>query len=120
MEIRRQLDKYVYPKWGTSKFLDIRRSNVAALLDCIEDKHSAAMADYMLATLRSIMTWYQSRHEDYVSPIVRGMRRAKPKKRSRILNDNELRRIWKVAGKSGSFGATPVRTLWQRTTRLSE
>ena len=42
-EIRRQLDKYVYPeKWGTTKFLDIRRGNVvAALLDHIEDSASA-------------------------------------------------------------------------------
>ena len=104
-EIRRQLEVYVYPKWKDDKFLDIRRGNVANLLDYIEDKHSPAMADYVLATLRSIMTWYQSRHEDYVSPIVKGMRRAKPKKRARILNDNELRRIWQAAGKSGTFGA---------------
>jgi integrase len=104
-EIRRQLDVYVYPKLAGTKFLDIRRSNVAALLDYIEDHHSAAMADAVLATLRSIMVWYQSRHEDYVSPIVKGMRRAEPKKRARILNDNELRSIWRAAGECGTFGA---------------
>jgi len=105
-EIRRQLDKYVYPKWGTTKFLDIRRGNVTALLDSIEDHHSAAMADYVLATLRGIFTWYQSRNDDYVSPIVRGMKRNKSKKaRARVLSDNEIRRVWEAAGDSGTFGA---------------
>ena len=110
-EIRRQLDKYVYPKWGTTKFLDIRRGNVVALLDHIEDSASAAMADHVLATVRGIMTWYQSRHEDYVSPIVRGMRRNHTKKaRARILSDNEIKRVWEAAGECGTFGAL-VKTL---------
>jgi integrase len=110
-EIRRQLDKYVYPKWGTTKFLDIRRGNVVALLDHIEDSASAAMADHVLATVRGIMTWYQSRHEDYVSPIVRGMRQNHTKKaRARILSDNEIKRVWEAAGECGTFGAL-VKTL---------
>jgi hypothetical protein len=68
------------------------------------------MADYVLATLRSIMVWYQSRDENYVSPIVKGMRRSKPKARARILNDNEIRRVCEAAGESGTFGAL-VKTL---------
>jgi integrase len=110
-EIRRQLDKYVYPKWAGTKFLDIRRGQVVALLDYVEDNSSAAMADYVLATLRAIFTWYQARHEDYVSPIVRGMRRNKTKKaRARILSDNEIKRVWEAAGECGTFGAL-VKTL---------
>jgi integrase len=105
-EVRRQLGKYVYPKWGNTKFLEIRRSNVAQLLDHIEDNHSPAMADYVLATLRSLMTWYQARHEHYVSPIVRGMRRNQDKKaRERFLSDNEIRRLWAAAGECGTYGA---------------
>jgi integrase len=110
-EIRRQLDKYVYPKWASTKFLDIRRGQVVALLDHVEDNSSAAMADGVLATVRAIMTWYQARHEDYVSPIVRGMHRNKTKKaRARILTDNEIRRVWEAAAECGTFGAL-VKTL---------
>src|SRR5207253_9697810 len=42
----------------------------------------------------------------YISPIVRGMRRNKKRKaRSRILNRDELRAVWKAADDSGTFGA---------------
>ena len=104
-EIRRQLDKYVYPKWGSEKFLDIRRKTVTELLDWIKDNHSTAMADYVLATIRSIMTWQQKREDDYVSPIVKGMRQGNGKARRRILNENEIRRVWQAAGENGTFGA---------------
>jgi integrase len=104
-EIRRQLDKYVYPKWGSKKFLDIRRKTVTELLDWIKDNHSAAMADYVLATIRSIMTWQQKREDDYVSPIVKGMRQGNGEARSRILNENEIRRVWHAADENGTFGA---------------
>jgi integrase len=57
--------------------------------------------------VRGIMNWYASRHDDYVPPIVRGMRRTSPKERarSRILDDHEIRLIWKQAKANGTFGA---------------
>ena len=103
-EIRRQLRTYVYPEWATKKFLDIRRKTVNELLDTIEDDNGATMANYVLATVSSIMTWHQSRDENYVSPIVKGMRKAKPKSRDRILNDNEIRRVWQAADDFGAYG----------------
>ncbi len=41
-EITRLLKSHVYPEWGPSPFLDIRRSDVAALLDEVEDDHGGA------------------------------------------------------------------------------
>ena len=107
---------YVYPKWGSKKFLDIRRKTVTELLDWIKDNHSAAMADYVLATIRSIMTWQQKREDDYVSPIVKGMRQGNGEARRRILNENEIRRLWQPAGESGTLGhALPgVRGVYNR------
>jgi integrase len=54
-----------------------------------------------------ICNWYATRHEDYASDIVRGMRRSNPKARARdrILSDNELREMWRVAEANGPFGA---------------
>ena len=67
------------------------------------------MADGVLATLRSIMNWYATRDSDYNSPIVKGMRRdprsARERARQRILNDDEIRALWKAAEISGPFGA---------------
>jgi integrase len=103
-EIERHLSKYVYPKWKDRKFLEVRRREVNELLDQIADNHGASQADAVLATIRGIMSWYQSRDEHYASPIVKGMRRGKQASRSRILNDEEIRSIWKVADESGTFG----------------
>ena len=53
------------------------------------------------------MNWHESRSDEYTSPIARGMRRTDPKarKRSRILDDDEIRTVWAVAEGNGSFGA---------------
>lgn len=99
-EIVRQLNKYVYPHWERKPFFEVRRGTVNELLDRIADDHAAGQADGVLATIRSICNWYQTRDENYVSPIVRGMkrdhRRASEKARTRTLNDSEIRAVWKA------------------------
>jgi integrase len=106
-DIEHRLRKHVYPHWGERDFTSLRRSDVAALLDHIEDHHGPHQADYVLAIVRNISNWYASRNDDYLSPFTRGMRRVDPKaaKRSRILTDGELKRIWKAAEGAGTFGA---------------
>ena len=42
------LNKYVYPKFGDKKFLDIRRGEINHLLDQIADHHGRAQADAVL------------------------------------------------------------------------
>jgi integrase len=106
-EITRLLKVHVFPAWKGRAFLAIRRSDVAELLDRVQDKHGARQADYVLNVVRSIMNWYATRHDDYVPPIVRGMKRqsAKAQARARILSDDEIRLIWKQAEANGTFGA---------------
>jgi integrase len=105
-DIERILVKYVYPRWKDRPFLEIRRRDVNELLDHVSDNHGLAQADAVLAQIRGIMTWHQTRDENYVSPIVRGMRRNKNRKaRDRILNDDEIRAVWKAAEDCGTFGA---------------
>jgi integrase len=109
-EIERCLVKYVYPRWAAKQFTSIRRSDITALLDHIEDAHGSRQADLVLGIVRSIANWYATRHDDYLSPFTRGMRRSSGGKRARILSDDELRRVWKQAEASGGFGAM-VQTL---------
>jgi integrase len=105
-EIRRLLNVHVRPAWGNREFATLRRSDIAALLDEIEDNHGVRVADIVLGVIRSIATWYATRHDDYQPPIVRGMRRqsAQAMARSRMLSDDELRAVWKAAEASGPFG----------------
>ena len=46
-----------------------------------------------------------ARDDNYRSPLVKGMRRGKVVKRERVLNDDELRQVWKQAEANGTYGA---------------
>ena len=104
-EITRLLNAHVLPLWGSREFTSIRRSDVAALLDDVEDNHSPRQADYVLNVVRSIMNWYATRHDDYAPPIVRGMRRQSPhaQARARILSDDEIKAIWNATESGGAY-----------------
>ena len=106
-EINRLLDRHVLPGWGDRAMTAIRKSDIAALLDHVEDDHGARQADYVLNVVRNIMNWHASRSDDFNPPIVRGMRRQSrhAQRRSRVLDDDELRAIWRVAENAGAFGA---------------
>ncbi len=104
-EISRLLCGHLIPFLGARDFEGIRRSDVAALLDCVEDKSGPRQADAVLAVFSSIANWYAARSDTYSPPMAKGMRRDDPhaRRRERILDDNELRRLWAVA--DGPFGA---------------
>jgi integrase len=105
-EIERALNKYVYPRWQHRPFRDIKRGDVAALLDQIEDDHGPRQADMVLAYVRKCMGWYATRNDDYSSPIVPGMKRHNggDHKRTRVLSDDEIRALWKACD-GGIYGA---------------
>jgi len=51
-EINRFLNSHIPPAWKDREFASIRRSDVAALLDKVEDNQGARQADHMLAIVR--------------------------------------------------------------------
>jgi hypothetical protein len=63
--------------FGKFRVRDLKRADIAALLDRIVDDHGARQADICLAIIRKLTHWYQARNDDYVSPAVRGMGRYK-------------------------------------------
>src|SRR5262245_15891022 len=90
-DMEHRLKKHVYPFWGKRDFASLRRSDVAELLDHVEDNSGPHQADYVLAIVRSICNFQIKRDETYTSPIVRGMRRVDRKSkegqpRARILD----------------------------------
>ena len=98
---------YIPQSWDDRPFAEIRRIDVTELMDAIEDKHGARQADAVLAQLSALFGWHAARADDYVSPIVRGMKRtrAKERQRKRLLSDVEIRSVWKAADSHGTFGA---------------
>jgi integrase len=102
--IRRYLDLHINPVFGSRTFTSVKRGDVARLLDSIEDNAGPVAASKALAYLSGIFNWYAKRHDDYASPLVKGMGRSTPTERARdrILSDDEIRAVWSAA--TGTFG----------------
>ena len=106
-EIERVLNKYVMPHWRDREFREIKRSDAARLLDTVEDNHGKHQADHVLAHIRGVMRWFETRDDDYRCAVTGKMRRtdSRDRKRDRVLSDDEIRTIWAAAAANGKFGA---------------
>jgi integrase len=102
-ETRRVLAKHIFPAWAGRDFESIRRGDVTRLLDQIEDENGARTSDKALSIVSSVCHWHEKRHDDYVSPIVKGMKRYSSKEhaRNRILTDDEIRAVWSMKPQTG-------------------
>jgi integrase len=102
----RDLERAILPTLGHRPVIEIRRSEITALLDKIEMESGPVAADRALALIRSLLNWYATRADNFVPPIVKGMARTSTQQqaRSRILTDNEIRAIWN-SKESGPFAA---------------
>src|SRR6516164_1380388 len=98
------LARLVYPAFGTRPIEAINRSDIVRLLDRVEDQRGPVMASRTLGIINRVMNFHASRTDDFRSPIVRGMGRGIKQARSRILNDDELRAIWKATADYPIFG----------------
>jgi integrase len=104
-EYERALLKQIAPVIGKHPIYELRRSQIAEMLDTIEDEHGPVQADRALAYFRKCLNWYATRDDRFVPPIVPGMARtrAKDRERERVLSDDEIPAIWPHL--SGTFGA---------------
>jgi integrase len=119
---RRTLERLVYPALGKRPIGAIAKSEIVKLIDRIEDENGATMADRTMAIISRILNWHESRHDEFRSPIRRVEARAPADEhaRKRVLNDNELRAVWRAAeSHPGPFGAL-VRFLLLTGARRSE
>src|SRR6516225_4053864 len=115
------INRHISTELRSRVFTEIHREDITALLDKVEDENGAPVADKVLTVIGSIMSWYAIRHRDYVPPLVKGMRRTDPKKkeRDRVLDDDELRLVWNLAGEQRTYGA-PIRMLLRPGQRLDQ
>ena len=76
----------------------IRRGQYTRVLDRIADERGPVRADRILTALSRLLTWHAHR-SDFVSPLVRGMRRTSiaERARSRVLSDAELKAVVETA-----------------------
>src|SRR5262249_22782738 len=92
-------ERLIYPALGTRQIDTIKRSEIVRFLDKVEDERGPQMAHAVLAFLSKLFNWHASRDDDFLTPIRRGMGRVKTKEtaRARVLNDDDLRVMWRIA-----------------------
>jgi integrase len=112
--------RLVLPTLGARPIGEIKRGEIIALLDTIEQVNGPRMATSTLAFLRRAMAWHSVRDEDFHTPIVRGMERGRAVRRDRILNDDEVRAFWTATTDQADPYSRMVRFILLTATRLQE
>jgi integrase len=101
------LRRLIYPTLGDRPIDSIKRSEIVRLLDHIEDTSGPRMADVALSVVRKIMNWHATRSDNFVPPVVRGMGRQNTveHRRTRVLDDAEIRKLWAATADGQPFSA---------------
>ena len=86
--------------WGPRHVSEIRRADVADLLESIAQR-SPAVARATFAELRPFFDWCVERDKIAVSPCANVKAPPRPEARDRVLADDELRLIWRAADAIG-------------------
>jgi hypothetical protein len=103
-EYERAINGRLIPRWKGRPIHSITRDEIADFLAEVAEM-TPVTANRLLAVLGALMNWYQlQRGSGFTSPVVRGMAPTEERARDRILSDGELRVIWHVAGRTGTFG----------------
>jgi integrase len=97
----------LYGPLGRQPIDQIKRGQFTRTLDHVADSRGPVRADRVLSALKTLLSWYSGRSE-YLSVLGRGGRRTKTRERARtrVLTDEEVRRVWAAAEQDkGPFGA---------------
>jgi integrase len=107
LDQRRSDLELLYKSLGRQPVDQIKRGQFTRVLDHIADQRGPVRADRVLSALKTLLSWHAER-SDYVSVLGRGGRRTSTSERarSRVLSDDELRRVWTAAEQDkGPFGS---------------
>jgi integrase len=88
-------------RWGSRKISEIRREDILSLLDHLVDGGAPVGANRVLAAIRKLFNWAAGRSMLPANPCERIQRPTDEVSRDRVLNDDELRLVWRAAGERG-------------------
>jgi integrase len=113
------LDDIVLPAWRGRAVHDIKRKHVRELLESVAET-KPIMANRARAVLSKLFAWIAERDDDFVSPVI-GVKPPAPERvRERVLDDDELRRLWLAADAIGGREGACVKLLMLTGQRRSE
>ena len=120
-QVERIFERYVLPEWSDRDVESIEKNDVAALLTKISEKKIKGPDGQMFGTfkvaratrvqLSAFYNWYVegSRNQKFRSPIVKSKNWKQPQGRERVLEDDEIRALWRTTDDLGVYGVV-VRT----------
>jgi integrase len=101
MELRRQLEIDVLPKWADRPIARITRQDVTELLNGIADRGSPVQANRTLSRLKTLFRWVVDEELVVSDPTARVRKIVKEAARDRALSDLEIRLFWAGCDKLG-------------------
>ncbi len=122
-QYRWTLERWIFPELDAVQVRSLKRSDIIRLVDDVATQSGPAMARQVFSVLRRVLNWYAAREDDFSSPIKPGMAReivASARARDRVLDDDELRAVWRATeGNIWPFGSL-VRFLLLTAARRTE
>jgi integrase len=105
------LYKEVIPRWGRKKASTITRRDVTLLLDSIKDRGAAIYANRTLALVRKMFNFSIQRDILNQNPCAGISRPSQEKARERVLNQDEIRKLWVALSPDHPdfYASTPTR-----------
>ena len=127
----RTLTRQVFPTLGDRPIDAITKNDIRDWLDKLAKgklrndegqiiKGGVVAANCALATVRLILLWREEQSDDYRAPSFRGLKRDQSGPRERVLNDDELRIVWRVANEADTPFNRLVRFLLLSCARRTE
>jgi integrase len=104
-QVEGTLTRFVKPLLGKLSAYELRRKDVAAMLDRVADDATPLMADQTFHHFQASWRWASDRDERLPWPFVRGMRRTNPADhvRTRVLSDAEIAALWSATADGRPF-----------------
>lgn len=103
--VRRYLEVEVVPALGRRRIQEVKKREIAEMLDAIVDRGSPITANRVFAHVRALFNWARERGIIETSPL-QGMRApARERSRDRILSNEEIGVFWQATAELGEpFG----------------
>lgn len=103
--VRRYFEVEVLPVLGRRRIQDIKKREVAEMLDAIVERGSPITANRVFANLRAMFNWAREKGVIETSPLLGMKAPAKERSRDRILSSEEIAILWRATDDLGEpFG----------------
>ena len=119
-ETARVLNAHLTSQWPARDIRKIEKSDIHGLLDDLVEAGKPSAANHALAAIRKFFNWCVERGYIDTSPCLGIKSPTKAVSRSRVLNDQELAKIWQASFEVGAPFGSIVRLLLTTGQRRSE